>query len=177
MILDDASVLVPIDSHPVLDAMNADPHRAFYLTGSRYSATAREGSDWDFFLEDSPGAQQWLQLNGFERCGDADYEAPVDGAPHPYNVAVWERGDVNVKTVRSVEAARRTRDLVYGSPTLSNYDLACRVAVDPQARAELWTAAARLVALTMPKRALEPELVPADDGEPWPPLGDDDLPF
>lgn len=40
------------------------PH-LFYLTGSRYFGTARDDSDWDYFVQDDPLVHDWLSENGF----------------------------------------------------------------------------------------------------------------
>lgn len=45
----------------------------FYLTGSRFFNNHRENSDYDFFVEDSPGVRQFLKSLGFSKLNNSAY--------------------------------------------------------------------------------------------------------
>lgn len=45
----------------------------FYLTGSRFFQKYAEGSDWDFFVEDSPGLVEYLESVGFLKSSKGTY--------------------------------------------------------------------------------------------------------
>lgn len=45
----------------------------FYLTGSRFFNNHRENSDYDFFVEDTPGVRQFLKSLGFSKLNNSAY--------------------------------------------------------------------------------------------------------
>lgn len=45
----------------------------FYLTGSRFFNTNNKNSDYDFFVEDTPGVRQFLKSLGFEKLNNSTY--------------------------------------------------------------------------------------------------------
>lgn len=45
----------------------------FYLTGSRFFNTHNNNSDYDFFVEDTPGVRQFLKSLGFSKLNNSAY--------------------------------------------------------------------------------------------------------
>lgn len=58
--------------HPIFFAME-DSLFEFILTGSRFFKNAGVGSDWDFFVKDTPELREFLSRNHFHGISDVDY--------------------------------------------------------------------------------------------------------
>lgn len=75
----------------------------FYLTGSRFFNTATEKSDWDFFVEQCEGLQEFLAESGFHITNETY-------AQDPMFTAVWAKDNVHVQIVRSATAKQYMQD-------------------------------------------------------------------
>lgn len=90
------SVSQVLSAHQLLVASSRDYH----LTGSRFFGTAREDSDWDYFVEWDKGVYHELCDFGFV----LDHESY---AHDPNNVAVFVRDDVHVQVVGNAAIKER----------------------------------------------------------------------
>lgn len=72
----------------------------FYPTGSRYFETATESSDWDYFVQDSPETNKFLEKYGFELESES-YKAD------PVIVAVYKLYDIHIQVVKNAVAKQR----------------------------------------------------------------------
>ena len=59
--------------YQVLKAME-DSQFEFFLTGSRYFGGYHEGSDYDFFVLESTGVEEWLRAKDFHLDMESQYE-------------------------------------------------------------------------------------------------------
>lgn len=89
----------------------------FYQTGSRYMGCAREDSDWDFMVQDSPEVRAWLHGIGFSDDILAYAESyGVDPHRGSQTVAVLQCVDndhkIQVQLARDVQLQRTVRDVI-----------------------------------------------------------------
>lgn len=70
--LANTNTLVP-QHYCVLKALEQGPYE-FFLTGSRYFGGYRDGSDYDFFVQESEGVESYLRAMDFVEDTDAAYE-------------------------------------------------------------------------------------------------------
>lgn len=75
----------------------------FHLTGSRFFGTARPHSDWDFFTQQSPEVEDFLEDHAFTRVNEMEENALTRAYQGDVNIArVYEKDDVQVQAVKDV---------------------------------------------------------------------------
>lgn len=75
----------------------------FHLTGSRFFGTATQGSDWDFFVQDSPEVQKWLISRNANQVKHPLYETPT---------SVWILNGIHIQLVEDVQAKIKAQNLI-----------------------------------------------------------------
>lgn len=78
----------------------------FFLTGSRYFGTSTPGSDWDFFVEDTPDVIAFLEGIGFELQTDKEY------SHDRVTVNTYRLQNVEVQLVSDVGLKKRAQFLL-----------------------------------------------------------------
>jgi hypothetical protein len=68
---------MPKHTPDVIEKMQECKHLEFYLTGSRYFGDYNSESDWDFFVEESDAAVDFLNSNGFVIDAEHTYSDPT----------------------------------------------------------------------------------------------------
>lgn len=72
----------------------------FFLTGSRYFGHARPDSDWDFFVQDTSAAHDWLIQNQFRSLNpDTEADLRLIYPDDNHIVSVYEKGKVQIQLV------------------------------------------------------------------------------
>lgn len=90
--------------YQVLKAIE-DSSFEFFLTGSRYFGGCHEGSDYDFFVMESTGVEEWLRAKDFRLDTESQYvDDPTFTKVLTLNL---EEGSIQVQLIKPEELNRK----------------------------------------------------------------------
>jgi len=93
----------------------------FYLTGSRYFGTEKEGSDYDFFVLDSVELRDFLENNGFRKVKETGYKDT-----NTVNVYIHDEYRIHIQIVVDVKKKLEIQKILttaYNNGILNQKDL------------------------------------------------------
>lgn len=93
----------------------------FHATGSRYFGNFGVDSDWDFFAEDTPDAQEWLREKGFVKLTHP--EMIRDNYDRDYLLSevweyTWRSFKVQVQLVSCYYTKKKAQEIIKTCPFL-----------------------------------------------------------
>lgn len=124
---------------PIFTDMQASEF-VFHLTGSQFFGNARVDSDYDFLVQDSLQAREFLQSLGFKKLHSSEYNDSSIVAVFRY--CQGDSTSVDIQCVKNVEVKLKAQKLIresYGSDLPKDRFERCR----------LWNFAVRAVQLAV----------------------------
>jgi hypothetical protein len=134
---------VPRVLSPAMSRMATNDALKFYLTGSRYMNCAKPESDYDFMVQDTPEAREFLKSIGFSDnilAGSPEYAWVADGQVNAVFMLLEGVRKIHVQLVRDVTLLRKVRD------TIKAHMLDVHIASDREERAYIWNSLAEVLA-------------------------------
>lgn len=96
-------MLIGLHKDNTLDILHKSTFK-FHLTGSRYFGTAHNGSDTDFFVQDSPEVRKFLEENGFKTIPGKYRDTQTTD--------VFKRESIDIQVVKDYSLKLKAQELI-----------------------------------------------------------------